>query len=59
MRKKVTIRGVDVEAWNVLKQMRYDEQRLIGAIVSEAILDYRERYHGGEEADGFEVSGRQ
>ncbi len=49
MRKKVTIKGIDIDAWNVLKQMRADEQRLLGAIVSEAILDYHDQHYNEDE----------
>lgn len=56
MRRKVTIKGVDVDAWDALKQMREEEQRLLGAIVSEAILDYQSRYYSEEEADRWEVN---
>lgn len=49
MRKKVTVKGIDVDAWAALKQMRHDEQRLLGAIISEAILEYRDLHYGDEE----------
>lgn len=51
MRKKVTIKGIETEAWDALKEMREEEQRLFGAIVSEAILDYQS-YHYGEAEPG-------
>ncbi len=54
MRNKVTIRGVDIEAWDALRQMRSDEQRLMGAIVSEAILDYRDRFYVEEDTIEFD-----
>lgn len=54
MREKVTIRGVDTEAWDALRQMRSDEQRLMGAIVSEAILDYRDRFYGDDDTIEFD-----
>lgn len=49
MRKKVTIKGVDIDAWFALKQIKDDEQRLLGAIVSDAILEYHDHHYGDEE----------
>ncbi len=54
MRKKVTIRGVDTEAWDALKQMRDEEQRLVGAIISDAIFEYHDNRHDMVEFDGAE-----
>ncbi len=55
LRKKVTIRGVESETWIALKQMRNEEQRLLGAIVSEAILEYQEYHYGNDGSDGEHV----
>ena len=56
MRKKVTIKGIDIDAWNVLKQMRVEEQRLLGAIVSDAILDYHDQHYGEQDCAETEVA---
>ena len=53
MRKKVTIKGIECDAWNALKEMREAEQRLLGAIVSDAILDYHEHHYGEEDTDSL------
>ncbi|MFV1808828.1 hypothetical protein [Phaeobacter sp. Ax4a-4a] len=41
-RKKVTVKGVDKDAWEMLKQLREIEQRFVGAILSDCIRDYWE-----------------
>jgi hypothetical protein len=38
--KKVTIRGIDIEAWEIVSELRMIERRFIGAILSEAIIEY-------------------
>lgn len=42
-RKKVTVKGVDREAWDLLIQMRQDEQRFCGAVLSDCIIAYWEQ----------------
>jgi len=39
-RKKVTVKGIEAEAWERLRQMREVEQRFCGAILSDAIMEY-------------------
>lgn len=41
-RKKVTIRNIDLDAWDTLMSIREIEQRFCGAILSECIREYRE-----------------
>ena len=40
MRKKVSIKGVDQDALEMLSELRAEEQRFMGAIVSDAIRMY-------------------
>jgi hypothetical protein len=42
MRKKITIRGVDESAIQMLADIREEERRFVGAIVSDAIRIYWE-----------------
>jgi len=39
-RKKVTVKGIDAEAWEKLLELRALEQRFCGAILSDAIMEY-------------------
>lgn len=39
-RKTFSARGVDLEALEFLRQLREIEQRMVGAILSEAIFEY-------------------
>ena len=39
-RKKVTVKGVDVEAWVLLKVLQQEERRYLGAILSDCIRLY-------------------
>ncbi|MBO9406181.1 hypothetical protein J7399_01980 [Shimia sp. R9_1] len=40
MRKKITVRNVDEEAIDMLAELREEERRFAGAIVSDAIREY-------------------
>ena len=44
-RKKVTIKGVDNDAWELLRRIREAEQRMLGAILSECIYEHWERHY--------------
>lgn len=39
-RKKVTIKGIDKDAWEIVKELREIEQRFVGAILSDCIRQY-------------------
>lgn len=41
-RKKITIRGVDIDAIELLHQIKSEERRALGAIVGDAIREYWE-----------------
>jgi hypothetical protein len=41
-RKKITVRGVDIDAIELLHQIKQEERRTLGAIVGDAIRDYWE-----------------
>ena len=47
-RKKVTIRAVDTDAWDVLHNIRFLEQRMVGAIIADAIFAYWEANYDEE-----------
>jgi len=47
-RKKVTIKGIENDAWETLRQIRSIEQRMVGVIVSDAINAYWEQYYETE-----------
>ena len=47
-RKKVTIKGVDPEAWDILRHLRELEQRFNGAIISDCIRAYWENSYEHE-----------
>ena len=49
MRKRLTVRGVHEDAIEALREMREIEQRLVGAIVSEAIWMYWDAHHGDDQ----------
>lgn len=46
MRKKITVRQVDEEAIEMLAELREQERRFAGAIVSDAIREYWEETFG-------------
>lgn len=39
-RKKITVRGVDIDAIELLNQIKQEERRTLGAIVGDAIREY-------------------
>ncbi len=41
-RMKVTVKGVDQDAWALLRELRLLEQRFCGAILSDCIREYWE-----------------
>lgn len=41
-RKKITVRGVDIDAIELLHQIKLEERRALGAIVGDAIREYWE-----------------
>ena len=47
-RKKLSARGVDHEALMLLRQLRHIEQRMVGAIISDAIFAYWEANYDEE-----------
>ena len=51
MRKKITIKGVSVEAVEMLSELREFEQRYAGAVLSEAIAQYYWTIFEAEGAD--------
>ena len=53
-RKKVTVKGVDTEAWDILLHLRQVEQRFCGAILSDCIREY---YACEHDEDGDEGQG--
>ena len=40
MAKKISIRGMDEDALEMLNELRLEERRFLGAIVSDAIRNY-------------------
>lgn len=50
-RKKVTIRGVDTDIWDVVMQYREDERVLVGSIINQALIAYFDLY---EDEEGVE-----
>lgn len=49
MRKRVTIRGLEDDAWDLLIQLRADERRHTGAIIEDCIREYYDaRYEEDE-----------
>ena len=44
-RRNVTIRAVEAEAWDLLVAMRDEERRVMGAILSDAILEYWDTHY--------------
>ncbi|UTS82231.1 hypothetical protein [Phaeobacter piscinae] len=51
MRKKISIRQVDEDAIEMLAELREEERRFSGAIISDAIREYWETVFGGDEED--------
>ena len=57
MRKTISVRGVDQEAIDLLSEMRVEDRRLVGALVSDAIRCYYDTLYSDEEdADGAELA---
>ena len=51
-RIKASVKGVDSEAWDMLRQLRIDESRFMGAILSDCIrLYWEDQYEEELEAD--------
>lgn len=46
--KKVSVRGVSSEAWDTLRRVREIEQRMLGSILSDAIIEFWD-YHYEDE----------
>ncbi|WP_162653314.1 hypothetical protein [Lentilitoribacter sp. Alg239-R112] len=42
LKKRISVRGVDEEAIDMLNELRDEEGRFIGRILSDAIYEYRE-----------------
>lgn len=40
MRKRITIKGVDQDAIDMLDELRLEERRVLGAIIGDAIRHY-------------------
>lgn len=52
MRKTISVRGVDKDAVELLDEMRTEERRLAGALISDAIRCYYDSlYPDDEDAD--------
>lgn len=48
MHKKITIRGLNVEAWKMLVELREVERRQTGAVLEDCIRYYYENYFDDE-----------
>ncbi|WP_413219523.1 hypothetical protein [Tritonibacter mobilis] len=55
MRKKISIRQVDEDAIEMLAELREEERRFAGAIVSDAIREYWVSVFGDDEEDADEM----
>ena len=49
MRRKITVRGVEEEAWEVLQAIRSAERRQVGAVLSDALLFYWDEHYAEED----------
>ena len=49
MRKKITVRGVEEEAWEASQAIRSAERRQVGAVLSDALLAYWDEHYAEED----------
>lgn len=55
-RTRINVRGVDLEIWDRMKEIRMEEQICLGRLVTEALEHYSDSYFSHDEMTGETVS---